>query len=552
MKKQNFKAGLLIVFIGLLIFHMTASAEVYKLNISQIMQDGNDVYLYLSALDSAGLPSQDLLSADQFAVNIDNGQSLPVLDAADFQSLNQGISYVFCIDISRSLTETEMEQIRESIGEFIDRMSPNDYARIITIGTEIESVCDATQDHAALHSAIQSIASVADYTYLYKGLSFALDGLKKNVDIMPDRAAIILFSDGMDASDGASNEEQVLIDIAETRIPIYVVGMKGNDSSASLNSVGQIARQSGGSIFSYNDMSVQESVQAVQNIMQKTYQLHVQPDESDFGRKNLVWNVTYSSDGYSVQSSSYVYSLGMDDVVFAVETESETTAPESETARQVMTELVTEAQTEPELSVTEKVTGFVQENMIIILASVLVIIALIIMLVLFLQKRKKNREFVIEPSDFNGRQSDRVNGNFEKTLDDLSCGDERTIGDLNMDMYDDEKTVDGSMDSRLRLEFEITFDGQTEIVERVMNDELILGRGNECDVDVVLHSPLEERKQTSRKHAYILNRPDGLYVRNNSRNNTYLNGVEVVGEMALRDKDVLQMGKAVVKLRIRV
>ena len=47
---------------------------------------------------------------------------------------------------------------------------------------------------------------------------------------MPKRAAVILFSDGMDDSDGASSEDQVMIDIAESRIPIYVVGLKGQDS----------------------------------------------------------------------------------------------------------------------------------------------------------------------------------------------------------------------------------------------------------------------------------------------------------------------------------
>lgn len=83
---------------------------------------------------------------------------------------------------------------------------------------------------------------------------------------------------------------------------------------------------------------------------------------------------------------------------------------------------------------------------------------------------------------------------------------------------------------------------------RTLRNELILGRGTECDLDVALNLSAESRKQTSRKHAYIIQRPDGIYVRDNSRNKTYLNGVEVAGEMVLRDKDVLQMGKATVKV----
>jgi pSer/pThr/pTyr-binding forkhead associated (FHA) protein len=39
-------------------------------------------------------------------------------------------------------------------------------------------------------------------------------------------------------------------------------------------------------------------------------------------------------------------------------------------------------------------------------------------------------------------------------------------------------------------------------------------------------------------------------VKDNSKNKTYLNGVEVAGETALRDEDVLQLGKATVKIKI--
>ncbi|MDO5136555.1 MAG: VWA domain-containing protein [Eubacteriales bacterium] len=315
MEKRNFRKSMLAILLGVLLYHTAVLAEVDKLNISQILQKGNDVYLYVNSLDAAERPAEDVLLAEQLSVNIDGGEAVPVQEAAIFQSLGQGISYTFCIDVSKSVTEQEMAEIREGITGLINGMSEKDFARIITVGGEVTPLCDYTQDKEALTGAVQNVQRTADFTYLYKGISFALDGYRKSVETMPERGALILFTDGMDDSDGASSEEQVLLDLAETRIPVYVVGLKGNDASANLNSVGQIARQSGGSVYSYSDMAIGEAVQAIGEVMRNTYQLHVRPGDDAFGKQNLVWNATYHPESYSVTSKNYVYSLGMENVV---------------------------------------------------------------------------------------------------------------------------------------------------------------------------------------------------------------------------------------------
>lgn len=546
MKKNAWKKGLTGILAGLALCQITALADVDKLNISQMIQNGNDVYLYVNAQDDTGRAAGEAMEAGALSVSIDKSESLAVDDAAVFQSLNQGVAYLFCIDISKSITESEMQEIKSGIASFVDRMSANDYGRIITIGSEITSVCDYTQDHGALKSAIDSIQRTADYTYLYKGLSFALEGQRKAVETMPKRAAVILFSDGMDDSDGASSEDQVMIDIAESRIPIYVVGLKGQDSSANLNSAGQIARQSGGSILSYNDMSVAEALQSIGDLVGSTYQLHVTPESDSFGRQNLNWRVTYNPGAYSVVSAPYVYSLSMDGVVIETEAVTEK-ATEIQTEEETEPETVpvpeTEVQPEPELSVLDQVIAFVQENVSICIGIGFIVLALIILLIT-LVKQKKNKNF--ESFDYDVPSGG--DANYEKTLDERSYDDERTIADNSA--YDNEATIYGEAETGIKLEFEITFDGRTETQQRILKDQLILGRGTECDVDVVLNSPLEERKQTSRKHAFILEHPDGLYVKDNSKNKTYLNGMEVMGEMALKDDDVLQLGRATVKIKI--
>lgn len=545
MKKYGIKKFLLAVLIGIFVLQVNVSADVEKLNISQIIQQGNDVYLYVSALDNTGRPSGDVLSAEQLSVKIDEEKAVLAQDAATYQTLGQGSSYIFCIDISKSVTQEEMQQIKDSMTDFVTNMGANDFVRIITIGSEITSVCDSTQDKNALNSAIQGIERNADYTYLYKGLSFAMDGQRKRMENIPARAAIILFTDGMDDSDGAYTADQVMDDFSATRIPIYAVGLKGQDSKANLNSVGQIAQQSGGNIYSYSDMGINEAVQTIGNIMQNSYQVHIQPALNNFGRKNLNWSVTYAPGSYSVDSKPYVYSLGMENVVFPTEAPTATPKPTAVPTVKPTTAPILTPTPVPEKTTIEKVTEFLQENLILCGAGAMIVIALIIILVIFLKRRNN-----FETQDLD--QSQEENPIPEETYDETLPDDSYEMQDetLPIDMYDNEETIDSDSSVGTRLEFEITFGGRTENVPKNLTDELVLGRGPECDVDVVLNSSSEDRKHTSRKHAFIIDCPEGIYVKNNSKNKTYLNGVEVIGEMALCDGDVLQMGHASVKIKI--
>lgn len=538
MKKHGIKKFLLAVLIGIFALQVSVYADVEKLNISQIVQKGNDVYLYVSALDNTGRLSGDGLNAEQLSIRIDEGKAVAAQDAVPYQSLGQGSSYIFCIDISKSVTKQEMQEIKDSMTAFVNSMGANDFVRIITIGSEITSVCDSTQDKNALNNAIQGIERNADYTYLYKGLSFAMDGQRKRMENIPERAAIILFTDGMDDSDGAYTAEQVMDDFSATRIPIYAVGLKGQDSKASLNSVGQIAQQSGGNIYSYSDMGISEAVQTIGSIMQNSYQIHVQPDLNNFGKKNLNWSVTYAPGSYSVDSKPYVYSLSMENVVLPTEkpTPKPTTVPTS-------TPKPTSAPTPtpvPEKTTMEKVTDFLQENLMICIAAGMIVIALIIMLVIIL-KRRSNFETQPLPQE----EVPDIEEEYDETL-----ADDGQDQSMTMDMYDNEETIDDDNSVGTDIEFEITFEGHTDRIVRKLKDELVLGRGTECDVDVVLNSASENRKRTSRKHAFIVDCPEGIYVKNNSKNKTFLNGVEVIGEMALRNGDVLRMGDASVTIKI--
>ena len=64
MRKWGLKKYLLTVLFGVFLLQIKVFADVDVLNISQIIQQGNDVYLYVNALDSEGRAMEESLSAE--------------------------------------------------------------------------------------------------------------------------------------------------------------------------------------------------------------------------------------------------------------------------------------------------------------------------------------------------------------------------------------------------------------------------------------------------------------------------------------------------------
>ncbi len=549
MKKFRKNVSFVILAFILLACSFPALADDMKPRINQIVQNGNDVNLYVSLLDGSDSPVATSVSADQFTVSINGGSSLAPISATTSSASGEGAYFVFVVDISKSLTEDEMQQIRTALSTFVSELTSADYMQIITAGEGAETIlsnptCDANELNNAIE---QSLQRTANYTYLYKAVSAALETRRKNADTLPERMAIIVISDGKDTSDNSVTYESIETDILETRVPLYVVGIKGNDSTASLEKISTLSSLSGGLVYS-NDtsngggVSISEAIENIKTAVKGSAKLTVQPSEDSFNQRDLSWTVTWHSDSDSVTSSQYVFSLGARETVVETETETEpVTEVYTETEQINMVEEETAAESEHELTMVKKVNAFLKENLIICIAIALILVALIIILLSVLLHKRGN--------DFETEPSDELPYNNETLADPyFAYGNEETQDEL--DVFDDGKTVDEIEENGIRLRFEITFEGRTQTEERLLKEQLVLGRGTEGDIDVVLGSTSPDSKRISRHHTYIVNCADGLYVKDNLKNKTYLNGVEVTGENILRDEDILQMGKATVKVKI--
>ena len=206
----------------------------------------------------------------------------------------------------------------------------------------------------------------------------------------------------------------------------------------------------------------------------------------------------------------------------------------------------------------------------LVIAGGMMLLAIIILLIVLVTSKKKKRD--VNPYDdiffssvsSGGRSPNSGNGGnvrnagngrnagYDRRYEEPFYADERTV-DENARFhpsFDDERTI-AAQDSGLRLLFRISFQGRNGTAERILTNDLIIGRGRDCDVDVVFGMKNDDAKETSRAHAVILLHQNGLFIRDNqSRNGTVLNGRKISSTMQLKDGDTLQLGKAYVKVEI--
>ena len=167
-----------------------------------------------------------------------DGRFVPNLRREDFQIFEDGIqqdvaffapvekpfTVALLIDTSRS-TFLDLRDIQDAAISFVDKMRTNDRALIVSFSGQIKVLAEPTSDRETLKHAIRSTRPEGS-SRIYDAISSALAEL----DRIPGRTAIIVFSDGVDNDSHEATFESTLIKIARTQTLIYPVQFSTYDN----------------------------------------------------------------------------------------------------------------------------------------------------------------------------------------------------------------------------------------------------------------------------------------------------------------------------------
>jgi formylglycine-generating enzyme required for sulfatase activity/Mg-chelatase subunit ChlD len=169
---------------------------------------------------------------------------------APAEKAREGTAYIFLIDISKSVSPKQFDQIKKGLSAWIEVLEEQDRMAILTFGNEVTVAQDFTGSRALLQSALDRLQLKASKTRLHAALLQSLELGKKEDAELPSKRVIILMSDGVDDFSGAMNREEVLQRVKKAKLPIFAVGFFNPPSTTekeqALDALKRFADGSGG------------------------------------------------------------------------------------------------------------------------------------------------------------------------------------------------------------------------------------------------------------------------------------------------------------------
>ena len=278
-----------------------SAATLTSVTITQTSQVDGELFVYFDTKDEKDLPVSGLTDAD---VSLSVGAVRLQSALSAVSSFDGGIGYVFVVDISKSLRESQFNEIKNAITTWVDSMGENDRAAILTFGNEITLLTDFTDNAQALKASIEALGPTDDDTPLYSAILKALDIAKRQSETLPAKRAVIILSDGINTTTTGVSVAELTQKAAAAGIPIYGLGIQESPDRDALNALGSVIRASGGDFYIGTTNELAAGYQQIYNRIQGSYvltsQLHA--DIADGSTQGLVLSVT--QDHITVEDSA--------------------------------------------------------------------------------------------------------------------------------------------------------------------------------------------------------------------------------------------------------
>jgi VWFA-related protein len=155
-----------------------------------------------------------LLRREQFRIT-ENGVEQKI---AYFATTNSPFSVVLLIDTSGSI-QWRLDDIQDAAIKFVEKLKPTDSVMVMSFDDRIQVQCKATTDRNVIEKAIRRTRTGGG-TRLYDAVD---DILRKHLQTIPGRKAVVLFTDGVDTTSHRASYDSTLRLAEESDAPIYSV-----------------------------------------------------------------------------------------------------------------------------------------------------------------------------------------------------------------------------------------------------------------------------------------------------------------------------------------
>jgi len=198
-----------------------AEGEVLRVNTTLVS-------VPVSVTDRSGRYIADL-TKDEFRIS-ENGIEQ---DIAYFATVEKPFTVVLLLDTSASVW-SKLGQIKDAAIAFVDQLRPEDEVMVVTFASGLTIKCEATNDRKKIKDAIRGTGRGLS-THLYDAMDKVM---QKHISRIKGRKAVVLFTDGVDATSSNATYESTVQIAEELDATIYPIlydtyDPRGNHGGAS-------------------------------------------------------------------------------------------------------------------------------------------------------------------------------------------------------------------------------------------------------------------------------------------------------------------------------
>jgi hypothetical protein len=128
------------------------------------------------------------------------------------------------VDTSGSVPKDIQSEIGDLLDALIDGKQENERYAVASLGTDVTYLCDYTSDRYDLIKAADNLEYNQSSTYIYSGLSAALNDISGSTF-----TKILIISDGLENSEDGITYDEILMTVSAGHCPIYTVGIENNN-----------------------------------------------------------------------------------------------------------------------------------------------------------------------------------------------------------------------------------------------------------------------------------------------------------------------------------
>lgn len=233
------------------------------------------------------------LSIDDITVTLDDVPlKVNVMEPSD-----QGIFYVFMLDISRSIKEEYIAAARQAVLNTYQQMGQADQLALISFGNEVNVLLQGGESVDQVQAALNTIHSTDNNTRFYDAMNTLVETASSQSNM---RRVAVVVSDGVDDTNAGMTRDELVDILRQSGVAVYAMAVDSAPEKTR-NQFREFIQVSGGDLVSFSPADASEKLDSLQSSIDEIWHLQLQAPSNNADGNNHKLNIQFGeSDSLSV------------------------------------------------------------------------------------------------------------------------------------------------------------------------------------------------------------------------------------------------------------